>query len=254
MFRHTYKPTILSVVREVFLFGFGAALLFCSLGVRLAVAAPQTVERDPQALALIASSLKALAGGVAVNDVILQATASYAAGSDQESGTAALTARGNGQGLVQLNLSAGSRQEIRNGVAGAWSGPDSAAHSMATHNCWTDASWFFPALTLEATAADPQTSVSYLGTDTSKGRPLLHLQVTRAPAGQSASVAALILRLSTMDIYFDPQSFLPSSSTSTPTPTWTRTRTFPSKSSSGISKASAEGWFPSASRNISRAA
>ena len=209
MFRHTYKPTILSVVREVFLFGFGAALLFCSLGVRLAVAAPQTVERDPQALALIASSLKALAGGVAVNDVILQATASYAAGSDQESGTAALTARGNGQGLVQLNLSAGSRQEIRNGVAGAWSGPDSAAHSMATHNCWTDASWFFPALTLEATAADPQTSVSYLGTDTSKGRPLLHLQVTRAPAGQSASVAALILRLSTMDIYFDPQSFLP---------------------------------------------
>src|SRR5208337_414221 len=50
---------------------------------------------------------------------------------------------------------------------------------------------------------------AYLGTDTSKGRPLLHLQVARAPAGQAASVTAQILTLSTMDIYFDPQSFLP---------------------------------------------
>jgi hypothetical protein len=165
--------------------------------------------RDPQALTLIASSLKALTGGVAVNDVTLQATASYVAGSDEETGTATLTASGNQQSLVQLNLSGGPRQEIRSGPAGAWSGPDGTAHSTAIHNCWTDASWFFPALTLEAIAADPQTSVSYLGTDTTKGKPLLHLQVTRVPPGQSASVAALILRLSTMDIYLDPQSFLP---------------------------------------------
>src|SRR5271157_1780063 len=199
----------LSVVRQVFLFGLAAAFLFCSLGVRLAVAAPQTVVRDPQALALIASSLHALTGGVTVNDVILQASASYVAGSDEESGTAKLTARGNEQGLVQLSLDAGSRQEIRNGVAGAWSGPDGTAHSMAAHNCWTDASWFFPALTLEAIAADPQTSVSYLGTDTSKGRPLLHLQVTRVLAGQSAATTAEVVRLSTMDIYFDRQSLLP---------------------------------------------
>jgi len=165
--------------------------------------------RDPQALTLIASSLKALTGSTTVNDVILQATANYVAGSDEETGTAALTASGNQQSLVQLNLSGGARQEIRNGPAGTWTGPDGTAHAMATHNCWTDASWFFPALTLEAIAADPQTSVSYLGTDTSKGTPLLHIQVTRAPASQTADVTALILTLSTMDIYLDPQSFLP---------------------------------------------
>jgi hypothetical protein len=168
-----------------------------------------TPARDPQALTLVASSLKALTGSVTVNDVIVQATAAYVAGSDEESGTATLTASGNQQSLVQLNLSGGARQEIRNGPAGAWSGPDGTAHSMAIHNCWTDASWFFPALTLEAVAADPQTAVSYLGTDSSKGRPLLHLQVTRVLPGQVADVTALILRLSTMDIYFDPQSFLP---------------------------------------------
>jgi len=165
--------------------------------------------RDPQALTVIASSLKALTGSTTVNDVILQATANYVAGSDEETGTTTLTASGNQQSLVQLNLSGGARQEIRNGPAGTWTGPDGTAHSMATHNCWTDASWFFPALTLEAVAADPQTSVSYLGTDTSKGTPLLHIQVTRAPASQTADVTALILTLSTMDIYLDPQSFLP---------------------------------------------
>jgi hypothetical protein len=158
---------------------------------------------------LIAASLNALTGGVTVNDVILQVTAAFVAGSDQESGTATLTARRNQQSLIQLNLSGAPRQEIRNVPAGAWIGPDGTAHSVATHNCWTDASWFFPTLTLEAVAADPQTAAAYLGTDTSKGRPLLHLQVTRAPAGQAASVTALILALSTMDIYFDPQSFLP---------------------------------------------
>jgi hypothetical protein len=209
MFRKVFPATTAPMVRNALVLGLASALLFCWLGARQGLAAPQTVTRDPQALTLIASSLKALTGGVAVNNVIVQASANYVAGSDEETGTATLTASGNQQSLVQLNLSGGTRQETRNGPAGAWSGPDGTPHSMATHNCWTDASWFFPALTLEAIASDPQTAVSYLGTDTSKGTPLLHLQVTRAPAGQAADVTALILTLSTMDIYFDPQSLLP---------------------------------------------
>jgi len=192
------------MVRPILLVLFLTALV--SSPIKAQTTAP---TRDPQALTLIASSLKALTGGVAVNDVILQASANYVAGSDEENGTATLTASGNQESLVQLNLSGGSRQEIRNGPAGAWSGPDGTPHSMATHNCWTDASWFFPAPTLEAVANNPQTSVSYLGTDASKGRPLLHVQVTRAPSGQDPGVAALILTLSTMNIYFDPQSLLP---------------------------------------------
>ena len=168
-----------------------------------------TPTRDPQALTAIASSLKALTSGTTVNDVILQTTANYTAGSDEESGTGTLTASGNLMSLVQLNLSGGTREEVRNGNAGSWIGPDGTAYSMALHNCWTDASWFFPTLTLEAIVSNAQTNVAYLGTDTSKGTPLLHIQVTNAPAGQATSVASLILSLSTMDIYLNPQSFLP---------------------------------------------
>jgi len=203
------RPSLVSALCQALIFVFASMLLFCSLVARQAIAAPQAVVRDPQALTLISSSLKALTGQAAVNDVIVQATAAYVAGSDQESGAATLTARGNQQSLVQLNLDGGPRQEIRNGPAGAWSGPDGTAHSMAIHNCWTDGSWFLPTLTLEAVLADPQLAVAYLGPDASKGRPLLHLQVARALPGQSASVTALILRHSAMDIYFDPQSFLP---------------------------------------------
>ena len=61
---------------------------------------------------------------MSVNDATLQATAAYVAGSDEESGTATLTGHVNQESLVQLNLSGGTRQEIRNGPAGTWSGPD----------------------------------------------------------------------------------------------------------------------------------
>jgi hypothetical protein len=200
---------IAPIVRNAFLFALASALLFCPGRAAQAFAAPQTVTRDPQALDLIASSLKALTGPVAVNDVTLQATASYVAGSDEETGTATLTARGNQESLVQLNLSGGARQEIRNGRAGAWSGPDATVHSMANHNCLTDASWFFPALMLQAIAADPQLSVSYLGPDTSKGATLIHLQVAHTLAYLSAGANQIIQTLSTMHIYFDPKSSLP---------------------------------------------
>ncbi len=208
MSRLTDRPTILRVVRQVFLFGLAAALMFCSLGTRQATA-QQAAVRDPKALTLIASSLNALSGSVSVNDATLQATAAYVAGSDQESGGAILIGHVNQESIVQLSLSGGTRQEIRNGIAGTWSGPDATVHSMPIHNCWTDASWFFPTLTLEAIYADPQVAVSYLGPDTSKGATMLHLQAARLLPGQSASTTTLIQTLSSMDIYFDPQSFLP---------------------------------------------
>jgi hypothetical protein len=208
MFRHTDRPTILRVVRQLSLFGLAAALMFCSLGTRQA-SAQQAVVRDPKALTLIASSLNALSGSVSVNDATLQATAAYVAGSDQESGAAILVARLNQESIVQLNLSGGTRQEIRNGIAGTWSGPDGMVHSMPIHNCWTDATWFFPALTLEALASNSQAVLAYLGADTSKGATLIHVQATLLLPGQSPSVTALIQTLSTMDIYFDPKSSLP---------------------------------------------
>jgi hypothetical protein len=75
MFRNVFPATTAPIVRYAFVLGLASALLFCWLSARQGLAAPQTVTRDAQALTLIASALKALTGGVAVNDVIVQASA-----------------------------------------------------------------------------------------------------------------------------------------------------------------------------------
>jgi len=189
------------------MFGLVSVLVLGPPGASQAMA--QTVERDPQALSLIASSLKAITGGVTVNDVILQANASYVAGSDQETGTATLTALGNQESLVQLGLSEGPREELRNGPEGVWSGPDGTVHWMATHNCWIDADWFYPALTLEALQTDPTLGVVYVGPVTWNGVPAVALQFFHIIPGQTTAMTAEIQNLSNLYLYLDPKSFLP---------------------------------------------
>ena len=207
MWKLTVQSVVLSVVRYVFMFGLGTVLVLGPPGASQAMA--QTVERDPQALKLIASSLNAITAGVTVNDVVLQANASYFAGSDQESGTATLTALGNQESLVQLGLNEGPREELRNGPAGVWSGPDGTVHWMATHNCWIDANWFFPALTLEALQTDPTLGVVYVGPVVWNGVPAVGLQFFHIIPGQTTAMTAEIQNLSNIYLYLDPKSFLP---------------------------------------------
>ena len=128
-----------------------SALLLLLPGNLLAQTNPVPV-RDPAALALVSKSLQAVAGATALADITLQASATYIAGSDQEMGPATLVALGNQQSKVTLSLTNGQRQEIRAGTAGVWVGPDGTAHAMASHDCFIDASWFYPAFTLVAMA------------------------------------------------------------------------------------------------------
>lgn len=164
---------------------------------------------SPNALALARQALQALAGGTALTDITLQASASYIAGSDQESGTATLVARGNAQSRLMLNLTEGTRQEIRNGASGARSGPDGVQHATALHNCWVDASWFFPALTLQALSADPTLGVVYLGPAEWNGLAAIHLQFSHLVPGQMAGITTQIQSLSTSDLYLGPKSLWP---------------------------------------------
>ncbi|MBZ5671398.1 MAG: hypothetical protein LAO04_16915 [Acidobacteriia bacterium] len=174
-----------------------------------AAAQPTVAVSDPNAVALASRALQSLAGGTALNDITLQGSATYIAGSDEETGTATLVARGNAQSVVTLNLTGGQRQEVRNGVAGVWVGSDGTPHAMATHNCWTDANWFFPGLSLQALANDPQVSISYVGLETLDGTALHHLRLSRTVLGQTPQMTTDIQRLSAFDLYLDPRTLLP---------------------------------------------
>ena len=168
---------------------------------------------DPQALALATQSIIALTGGAAVSDVTLSGNATWIAGSDTETGSANLQAKGTGESRVGLNLSGGTRTEIRNDTgsypqgASVINGGDSQAWPV--HNCWINASWFFPALSFLNAAADPTLIFSYIGEEVRGGVKVEHLQVYRYLAGQKPVSISLTQRVSTADYYLDSSSLLP---------------------------------------------
>jgi len=171
--------------------------------------AKSTPQRDPQALTLARLSVQALLGNQSLSDATLQGTANYTAGSDQESGSFTLEVKGNQESKLVLSLTGGTRQEIRQVQAGAWVGPDGQKHTLALHNCWTDASSLLPVFSLQAALANPQIAVVYVGQSTVNGTTADHLQLSQVVAGQAQQVTSQIQQLSSMDIYLDASSHLP---------------------------------------------
>ncbi len=189
---------------------------------------------DPQAVALVQKALITLTSGASITDVTLTGSARRIAGSDDETGTATLTATSAGDSKVALSFPSGNRAEIRNhsavplpgalplGVpanvasqpqpAGAWSGPDGALHPIVGHNLMTDATWFFPALTLANLASSPNYILSYVGPETLNGQAVVHVSAAQQfAAAQSPPGLPVNLpqHLSQLDLYLDPSSLLP---------------------------------------------
>ncbi|MDE3179850.1 MAG: hypothetical protein KGM47_09335, partial [Acidobacteriota bacterium] len=145
-----------SSLAVVFAFCYAGALTFAG-----GQASLPTATRDPQALTLLNQALTRLRSNPApVTDITLTASAAYSAGSDHETGTATLQAFGAEQSRVTLNLDGGTREQVRNGIAGAWVGKEGVAHTSALHNCWADAGWFAAILILEAASSDRAVSVT----------------------------------------------------------------------------------------------
>jgi len=183
---------------------------------RLAKARAQSsnsATRDAQAVSIASQALLALTGGVTVTDSTVQATASFIAGSDQETGTATLEGHAGYESRILLLLSSGQRSEVRNGSGappqGKWSGPDGAWHATVLHNCWADPTWFFPALTLQSALNDSQVSLVYVGQETKLGTGVQHIRISRVIPGQTSTATLLIQRLSQVDIFLDSTTNLP---------------------------------------------
>jgi len=163
-----------------------------------------------QAAVLISESLAALTHGQALTDVKIDATATYTAGSDEESGPAILEASGHLASRVTLYLSAGQRLQIQDGISAAWSGLDGVAHAQALQNSLGWAAWFFPALGIGGLAQDSTYTVTYIGPETYAGTPVQHLSAVRHLSGQGdPATMSLLLSLTSTDVYLDGSSLLP---------------------------------------------
>jgi len=158
---------------------------------------------DPQAVTLANTAIAALTGGTVIRDVTL--TGNVVSGTD--SGTATLKAMPRGESRMDLELSGGTRSEVRDAQTGVqlgrWTNPDGTSGYFAAPNCRTDAAWFFPAL--GSLAGGPNIVLSYIGQETRNGVSVQHLQSHVYQSGQLGSA----IQFSTMDFYLDASTLLP---------------------------------------------
>jgi hypothetical protein len=171
---------------------------------------PAPATSSPQAVALANQALATLTGSIQVNDVTLTGTGTRTAGSDVESGSVSLKALAGGESRLDLTVAGGTRSEIRNldsngASQGFWIGLDGTAHSMANHNCATDAAWFFPALSALSQLSNPNLIVTYIGNETKGGANVQHLHFVI----QNPVASGLFQQLGAEDIYLNASTNLP---------------------------------------------
>ena len=188
-----------------------------AVAVSLLISAVHAVGQNVQssdafAVSLAQESVAALTGGAPVADVTLKASAISILGSDGETGTATLSAKGLSESRIDLSLSAWMRSDIRNGSTGVPSGQwiknGGTPVAYAAHNSWTDAAWFFPALSSLTQAANPNFRFQYVGQEQHSGTSVQHIRVFQIYP-QDANNMFQASRMSLMDFYLDSVSLLP---------------------------------------------
>jgi hypothetical protein len=106
-------------------------------------------------------------GTAQVTDVTLTGSVTRTIGPDAQVGTITLKALGLSQARMDLSLPNGTLTEMRsiaNGSSGGTWISNGTAHPVALHNCFTDASWFFPGLSaLSSLASNPNAVLKYVG-------------------------------------------------------------------------------------------
>jgi hypothetical protein len=149
--------------------------------------------------------------GVAVSDVTLTGSALWIRGSERDTGVVTMKVKGADKSRVDLVLASRTVAEIRtNSISDpqCWSvQPNAAFQALAVHNCWTDAAWFFPALT--SLVASPNAAITYLGKETRNGIVVDHLRSQRYVSDQKPRIVTLIAKLSAVEYYLDASSLLP---------------------------------------------
>lgn len=183
--------------------------LLCVVSVSSFLVGQGRSASSPQALSYAARSIAALTGGATISDVTLTGSVSWNGGAD--TGTARLRALGSEESRMDLALSSGTRTEIRDaqndGHRGRWVSPDNTSGQVALHNCWTDAVWFFPALS--SLAARPNVVLAYVGQETRNGASVQHVRSHVDQANWPTGVLPTAKQLSTMDFYLDATTLLP---------------------------------------------
>jgi hypothetical protein len=187
----------------------------CLLVPVIVAAQSTSAGRDPEAAAMLASSLRALTKGEPLRDVTLMGTARRIAGSDDETGQVTAKAMATGETRVDYQYPSGRHSDSRitsaTGAVESWSGPDGSKHGVVPHNVAPLSSWFFPAALLQAWEQGTDVTARYAGRENRGGRDVAHVTITRqVPALHHPKVMlSLLQKAASVDLYLDPATNLP---------------------------------------------
>lgn len=168
---------------------------------------PAVPTSDAQAEFVAKKAMMTLTRGLPLKDVTMSANVIQIYGSDIASAAATFKAKGLAKSRIDLNLTGGTRSDVRTPTGGgAWKTNTGAAKPYAGHNCQTDAAWFFPALSSLSQTANPNFIFKYVGEEQHGSVNTQHIRVFQIFNNDSAGI---LRRLSTEEFYLDVATGLP---------------------------------------------
>ena len=158
----------------------------------------------------------AVSGGKPFSVVNLTATAEWIAGSDRESGTAQLQANIDGSTNVQLALGKASRTDVQTKADSSrsctWTDGTGKSFDVFGPNCLIAIPWFSPSLFTQSSVTLPALLASTDDGAVERDNATLH-QVSyllKLTGANTASTSRMVSQ-STVKVFYDPQTFLPTS-------------------------------------------
>jgi len=151
-------------------------------------------------------------GAAQLQGSTLSGLANSNAGSTEDSGPFTATCSVNGSSRLDLQLSANLRTEQRDVTSGVpsgyWTDGQGNQHSMAGHNLFTPESWFCPAVAISRIVQASNMDIQLIGEESRNGATVEHFRAESIPSGTNAG-SDLLVHLSQVDIYIDPETLRP---------------------------------------------
>ena len=174
------------------------------------------LSQTASANAVLAQLAATFSNGKVVQQVQLSGSATWYAGSLEDSGPTTLTASIDGTSKMQIDLaSTGQRVESSTGSGTnsecSWALSDGKSHAVDPGNCWRPSLWFLPTLSLQPSVLPNNLAILDLGDGVvgSSETNYRHLRAKLTFSGVGTELAGELAQRSTSDLGLDPVAFLP---------------------------------------------
>ncbi|MHB8502560.1 MAG: hypothetical protein ACYDHE_16665 [Candidatus Acidiferrales bacterium] len=171
--------------------------------------AATSVQRDPQALTVLAQTLKAAGGPAAlsaIQDVTGSGNITYYWGGEEVQGTVSVKGRGLGQFRLDAILQNGARSWAVSNGAGFEKDADGTVTKIPYHNTLNVGNLTLPIYFISQLPQDAAASLIYVGLETKNGAQVHHIR-TQKTFSSNLDPSGIVSKLTARDFFIDATTF-----------------------------------------------